>query len=99
MDPGYTNMNETRNETSRSPGHLWWLEAGVNHLTFRFSRGFVGSVTFRSQRAMRCATTLSLADLLCTVRQRPLLAVAIVTHLVTRSLASRCRERLLSRSF
>ena len=30
-------MNETRNETSRSPGHMWWrLEAGVHHLTFRF---------------------------------------------------------------
>ena len=33
--PRYTNMNETRNETNRPPGHLW-REAGPNHLTFRF---------------------------------------------------------------
>ena len=30
------------------------------------------------------------------VRWRPLLSVAIVTHLVTRLLASRCREQLLT---
>ena len=34
-------MNETRNETNRSPGQQS-PETGTNDLTFRFSSGFAG---------------------------------------------------------
>ena len=55
----------------------------------------------RSQRAMRtarAAACLTWEALSVGVRWRPLLSVVIVTHLVTRSLVSRWRERLLRSS-
>jgi hypothetical protein len=54
----------------------------------------------RSQRARRTASAaacLAWEALSASVRCRPPLSVVIVTHLVTRSIVSRCRERLLIR--
>ena len=48
-------------------------------------------------RAARAAACLAWEAASVGVRWRPLLSVVIVTHLVTRSLASPCRERLLKR--
>jgi hypothetical protein len=90
---------------------LWRPKSGQGSREIRSARssadrqGVIDSQAAASSRsqvptsATRAAPCLTCQASSFHVRWRPPLSVVIVTHLVTRSLVSRCRERLLRRSF
>jgi hypothetical protein len=61
----------------------------------RLTRWASSSRRQRARRTASAAACLAWEALSASVRCRPPLSVVIVTHLVTRPIASRCRERLL----
>ena len=79
-----------------------WLQLNVSGFRSVLARGWHGAASSsRSQivvRAARVVACLTWEAPSVGVRWRALLSVVIVTHLVTRSLASWCRERLFRRS-
>ena len=64
---------------------------------YRLTRWASSSRSQRARRTAGAAACLAWEALSASVRCRPPLSVVIVTHLVARSIASRCRERLLIR--